>query len=116
MKWRNNAVELRCYPLFEEGCFELFLVEHVNRKHLDDALKSLLAKAIFMGYDAVSQCNGLAKQLLIEVDGHQTARQGIFGIEQTHGDMLRRHVEILPQNAVIKQQLHVVILQLVAAK
>ena len=89
MKWRNNAVELRDYPLFEEGRFELFLVEHVNRKRIDDALKSLFAKAIFMGYDAVSQCNGLAKQLLIEVDSHQTARQGIFGIEQTHGDMLR---------------------------
>ena len=116
MKWRNNAVELRLNPALKEGRFELFLVEYVDRKRLDDALKSLLAKAIFMGYDAVSQCNGLAEQLLIEVDGHQTARQGIFGIEQTHGDMLRRHVEILPQNAVIKQQLHVVILQLVAAK
>ena len=86
MKWLNNLLK-SWLNIFKKECgVELILVDCVDRKHIRCVVKSVNCEAKFIGNDAVAQANGLVKELLIEINYNQSARQWVFRIEQTHID------------------------------
>lgn len=97
----------------EERCGDLFLVERGRRKAVEHASEAMERKVELPEDDGVAQADGLPKQLLIEIDDHQSAGQRVFGIEQPDVGLVVAYVEILAQHAVVEQQLHVVVFLLI---
>ena len=86
MKWLDNLLKSWLNIFKKEWSVELILVDCVDRKHIRYVVKSVNCEAKFIGNDAVAQANGLMKELLIEINYNQSARQWVFRIEQTHID------------------------------
>ena len=86
MKWLDNFLKSWLNIFKKEWGVELILVDCVDRKHIRYVVKSVNCEAKFIGNDAVAQANGLMKELLIEINYNQSARQWVFRIEQTHID------------------------------
>ena len=86
MKWLDNLLKSWLNIFKKEWGVELIFVDCVDRKHIHCVVKSVNCEAKFIGNDAVAQANGLMKELLIEINYNQSARQWVFRIEQTHID------------------------------
>ena len=86
MKWLDNLLKSWLNIFKKEWGVELIFVDCVDRKHIRCVVKSVNCEAKFIGNDAVAQANGLMKELLIEINYNQSARQWVFRIEQTHID------------------------------
>ena len=84
-----------------EGRTELVLVQCVGRKLVDNAVKALLGDAKFLCNNLVAQAYGLVKKALQIGHHHQSARQGIFRIEQTDVYLMVRQAKVVAQNAVV---------------
>ena len=91
----------------------MFLVECGRRKAVEHAPEAMEGEVELPEDDGVAQADGLPKQLLIEIDDHQSAGQRVFGIEQPDVGLVVAYVEILAQHAVVEQQLHVVVFLLI---
>ena len=66
------------------------------------------------GYNLVAQLDGFAEELAVEVDVEQTLGGGIAGVEQADVHLIVGTAEVIAQDAVVEQQLHVVLLFLQA--
>ena len=86
MKWLDNLLKSWLNIFKKEWSVELIPIACVARKHIRCVVKSVNCEAKFIGNDAVAQANGLMKELLIEINYNQSARQWVFRIEQTHID------------------------------
>ena len=86
MKWLDNLLKSWLNIFKKEWSVKLIFVDCVDRKHIRYVVKPVNCEAKFIGNDAVAQANGLMKELLIEINYNQSARQWVFRIEQTHID------------------------------
>ena len=89
-------------------------IDDIGREQWQDATKAIASDEEFCGYNLISEFDGFAKQGAIVVDSHQTLIWGIARIEQAGIHLTVALVEVIAQNAVVEQQLHIVVLQLQA--
>ena len=112
----GDSLGLRFDVLLEKRARKLFFVERFGVQIVENRLETLGGEAKIDVGDAIAQGDGLVEEFLVEIHGDQTARQRIFRIEQSCVDFPRSEAEILRQNAVVEQQLHVVVFLLKTAK
>ena len=93
----------------------MILVQRVGRKLVDNTVEALLGDAKFLRHNLVAQAYRLVKKALQIGHHYQSAGQGIFGIKQTDVYLLVRQAEVVAQNTVVEQQLHVMVFFLKAA-
>lgn len=111
----EQALELGQNVVGEEAGRHLSLVDGLGGELVDDAAKPVVGYGVVLRHDAVAQGYSLAEEGLVLVDGYQSARQGILGVEQTYVGLAAAQPEVLAQQPCIEQQLHIVVLFLEGA-
>ena len=112
----GDGLGLRFDVLLEKFARKLLFVERFGVQIVENRLETLRGDSKFDVGDAIAQGDGLVEEFLVEIHGDQTARQRIFRIEQARVDFSCSQMEILRQNAVVEQQLHVMVFLLETAK
>ena len=112
----GDGLGLRFDVLLEKCARKMFLVERFGVQIVENRLETLGSETKIDVGDAIAQCDGFVEEFLVEIHGDQTTWQRIFRIKQSSVDFPRSEAKILRQNAVVEQQLHVVVFFLKTAK
>ena len=112
----GDGLGLRFDVLLEKCARKMLFIERFGVQIVENRLETLGGEAEIDVGDAIAQGDGFVEEFLVEIHGDQTTWQRIFRIEQSSVDFPRSEAEILRQNAVVEQQLHIMVFLLKTAK
>ena len=83
---------------------------HLWRDAVQYAPCPLTGHVVVGGHNLVAQPDGLGKQFAVEVDVEKSLAGRVSGVEQSYVSLVLAAAEVVAQHAIVKQQLHVVVL------
>ena len=90
-------------------------VHRIRREQRQHLVKARPGYHVVGGDNLVAQLDCLAEQVTVECNGQESVDRRVFGIKKTYVGPVETEVEVIPKDSVIKQQLHVMRLELAAA-
>ena len=109
----GDGFYLRLQILVVEEVLGTSYIEHIGCKLVECMFKTFLGYFERSGYQLVAVFYGFLEELLIVGYHHQSILRLILGIEQTDIHAVVAQFEVVLQYAIVKQQLHIVWLQLI---
>ena len=104
-----EGAQLRLYEAVEEAVLGCILVDHLVGQIRCNASEALAGNKQLGGYDLIAQADGLTEEGLVEVHVEQPLPGGVARVEQADVYLVGTAAEVVAQDAVVEQQLHVVV-------